>query len=167
MEKEKANIDEIINRAIKIAIREYDREIKAENRKKVLHNTKLLMKHYNDLKSHIDNAISDIHEIDQSVLESIGYYEDDELFILSIKKSKIKTLIMVSHIDVALDILYKNEMKNGTLEKYLAIKKYFIEEKTFECIAEELNCGVITVRRWVNEMLNYLGIYLFGVESIF
>jgi hypothetical protein len=92
------------------------------------------------------------------------YYKDEELFILSIKKSK--TLIMIAHIDTALDILHKNEVKNGTVEKYMALRRYFIDEKSFECVAEELNCGVITARRWVNEMFEQLSIYLFGIESL-
>lgn len=163
--KAKVDIDETINKAVKVAIREYDREKKAEIRKNVFHNTKLLMKHYNDLKSHIENAISDVTELEENMLNLNDIYED-ELYILSIKRSKAKSLIMIAHIDESLNLLYKNEIKNGTIEKYLALKKYFIEEKTFECIAEELNCGVITVRRWVNEMLNQLGIYLFGIESM-
>lgn len=160
------NIDKTIEKAVKIAIKEYDKEKKSIEMKKVFHNTKLLMKHYNDLKLHIDNAVSDLHEIDQDILAPMDYYEDDELYILSIRKSKIKTLIMISHIDAALDVLYKNEVRNGTVEKYLALKKLFVDKKTYECIAEELNCSIITVRRWVNEMLKQLGIYLFGVESI-
>lgn len=165
MVKEKIDIDETITKAVKIAIREYDREQKAEIRKNVFHNTKLLMKHYNDLKSHIENAISEVAELEKSIL-SLNDINEDELYILSIKRSKAKSLIMIAHIDESLNLLYKNEVKNGTVEKFLALKKYFIEEKTFECIAEELNCGVITSRRWVNEMINQLGIYLFGIESI-
>lgn len=121
------------------------------------------MKHYNDLKSHIENAISEVTELEENMDDIC----EDEIYILSIKRSKAKSLIMIAHIDESLNLLYKNEVKNGTVEKYLALKKYFIEGKTFECVAEELNCGIITARRWVNEMLNQLGIYLFGIESIF
>lgn len=161
--KAKVDIDETINKAVKVAIREYDKEKKAEIRKNVFHNTKLLMKHYNDLKSHIENAISEVTELEENMDDIC----EDEIYILSIKRSKAKSLIMIAHIDESLNLLYKNEVKNGTVEKYLALKKYFIEGKTFECVAEELNCGIITARRWVNEMLNQLGIYLFGIESIF
>lgn len=167
MAKQQAiNIDETISRAVKAAIKEYDKEQKAESRKNVFHNTKLLMKHYNDLKSHIDNAIADVTQLEDDKLELGEMYEEDELYILSIKKSKTKSIIMIAHIDTAMTTLYNQHRKKGTSEKYRALKSYYIDEKTYEEIAEQLNCGVNTPRRWINEMLNELGVYLFGVECI-
>ena len=160
------NIDETISRVVKTAIKEYNKEQKAENRKNVFHNTKLLMKHYNDLKSHVDNAISDVTQLEDDKLELGGMYEEDELYILSIKKSKAKSLIMIAHIDTAMKTLYKENKRKGTSEKYEALKKYFIDGKSYEDIAEQLNCGVNTPRRWINEMINELGVYLFGIECI-
>ncbi|MDB1923377.1 hypothetical protein ABHA37_08115 [Clostridium tertium] len=166
MSKEKINIDETISKAVKVAIKEYDKEKKIESKKNVFHNTKLLMKHYNDLKSHVDNAISDVTQLEEDKLELGEMYEEDELYIASIKKSKAKSLIMIAHIDTAMETLYNQHKRKGTLEKYLALESYFVQEKTYEEIAENLNCGVNTPRRWINELLNELGVYLFGVECI-
>lgn len=163
---EAVNIDETIEKAVKIAIKEYDKEKKAENKRNIFHNTKILMKHYNDLKLHVDNAISDVTQLEKDKLDLGDMYDDDELYILSIKKSKAKSLIMIAHIDTAMGIVYKQHKKVGTLEKYRALESYFIYNKTYEDIAEQLNCGVNTPRRWVNELLNELGIYLFGVECL-
>lgn len=166
MSKTMVNIDETINKAVKVAIKEYDREKKAESRKNILHNTKLLMKHYNDLKSHVDNAISDVTQLEEDRLDLKEMYEEDELYVVSIKKSKAKSLIMIAHIDTAMETLYKQHKKRGTLEKYKALESYFVDDRTYEEIAEQLNCGVNTPRRWINELLNELGVYLFGVEYI-
>lgn len=160
------NIDKTIEKAVKVAIKEYDKEKKAESRKNVFHNTKLLMKHYNDLKSHVDNAISDVNQLEEDKLELGDLYDEDELYIASIKKSKTKSLIMIAHIDAAMETLYKQHKRKGTLEKYQAFTNYYIDEKTYEEISEQLNCGVNTPRRWINELLNELGVYLFGVECI-
>lgn len=160
------SIDEIINKAVKEAIREYDKEKMIERKDKRFHNTRLLLKHYNDLKNHIKNAIDDINQIrDES--DFLDILDDvDELYILSIKRSKTKTLIMLSHIDMALEMLKNKQGKLCSLEKYLALEKYYKDEKSYEDVAEELNCSVITVKRWVKEMTNELSIFLFGIEGI-
>nr|WP_313884812.1 helix-turn-helix domain-containing protein [Clostridium argentinense] len=160
------NIDEIINKAVKEAIREYDKEKMVERKDKRFHNTRLLLKHYNDLKNHIKNAIDDINQIrDES--DYLDILDDvDELYILSIKRSKTKTLIMLSHIDMALEMLKNKQEKLCSLEKYLALEKYYKDEKSYEDVAEELNCSVITAKRWVKEMTNELSIFLFGIEGM-
>lgn len=164
------NIDEVINKATKVAIKEYDKEKRKEQKEKVFHNTRLLLLHYNDLKSHISNAIDDINKLKENELIESDFIDMsktyDELYILSIKRSKTKTLIMVAHIDTALDTLKQKQIRLASYEKYLALEKYFIEEKTYEAIAEELNCGVATARRWVNEMINALGVLLFGIDGL-
>lgn len=159
------NVDETINKAVKQAIKEYDKEKLQEQKKKVFHNTRLLLKHYNDLKSHVENAIDDVKRLEND-LEDLGDLDRDELYILSIKKSKSKTLIMIAHIDMSMEILKQKQYKLCSSEKYEALRNYFIEEKTYEEIAELLNCGVVTARRWVNEMINELSIYLFGIDGL-
>ncbi|RXI46529.1 hypothetical protein DP145_06810 [Clostridium tetani] len=163
--KNSINIDEVINKATKNAIKEYDKEKRMEQRKKIFHNTKLLLKHYNDLKSHVQNAIADIKQLEGD-LDELGDLERDELYILSIKKSKSKTLIMIAHIDMAMDLLKKRQYKLCSIEKYHALEKYYFKEMTFEEVAESLNCGVVTARRWINEMINELSILLFGIDGM-
>lgn len=159
------NIDDTINKAVREAIKEYDKEKIQQQKRKVLHNTKLLLKHYNDLKSHISNAIDDVNQLEQNLLDT-GDLDIDDIYILSIKRSKTKTLIMLAHIDIAMENLKQKQYKLCSIEKYQALNKYYFEEKTYEKIAEELNCGVITVRRWVNEMTNELSILIFGIDGL-
>ncbi|MHB9921698.1 hypothetical protein CGQ39_12475 [Clostridium botulinum] len=165
MENNTMNIDDVISKATKVAIKEFDKEKRCEQRKKIFHNTKLLLKHYNDLKSHVENAIADVKQLEEGI-DEIGDLERDELYILSIKKSKSKTLIMIAHIDMAMDILKKKQYKLCSIEKYYALEKYYFKEMTFEEVAESLSCGVITARRWVKEMVNELSILLFGIEGM-
>jgi hypothetical protein len=164
------NIDETIKKAAKEAIREFDKEKKDEYRRKVFHNTKLLLSHYNDLKAHINNAIDDINKLKEHELEKSEFIDmgksTDELYILSIKRSKMKTLIMVAHIDTAMASLKSKQYKLCSGEKYKALELHYIEESTFEQIAEYLNCSVITARRWINEMINELSINLFGIDGM-
>ncbi|HBE9026870.1 TPA: hypothetical protein KM847_003610, partial [Clostridioides difficile] len=98
--------------------------------------------------------------------EDLSDFEDEELYILSIKKSKTRTIIMIAHIDSALKTLKLRQERLQSYEKYRALELYYFDEKTYEEIAEILNCGVVTSRRWVNEMITELGIYLFGVDGL-
>lgn len=159
------NIEEVINKAAKVAIKEFDKEKRIEQKRKTFHNTKLLLSHYNDLKDHVQNAIDDVNQLEAGLLD-LGDLERDELYILSIKRSKAKTLIMIAHIDMAMETLKQKQIKLCSIEKYNTLKMYFIDEMTYEEIQDKLSCGVNTPRRWVNEMINELSILLFGIDGL-
>ena len=57
------------------------------------------------------------------------------------------------------------QIKKGTVDKYNALTKHYIDEKNYEEISEELKCSVITPRRWINEMIDELSVLLFGIDS--
>jgi hypothetical protein len=167
--KAKMSIEETISKAAKEsakeAIKEFDKEKRQEQRKKVFHNTKLLLAHYNDLKQHVENAIADVTQLESDLID-LGDIKRDELYILSIKRSKSKTLIMIAHIDMALEILKEKQVKLCSLEKYQALKNFYIDEITYEVISERLNCNERTARRWINEMIDELSILLFGIDGV-
>lgn len=163
--KSQVNIDDTIKKAAKEAIKEYDKERKQEQKKKVFHNTKLLLKHYNDLKQHVENAIDDVKRLEGD-LEGLGDLEKDELYILSIKRSKSKTLIMIAHIDMAMEVLRQKQIKLCALEKYETLRMFYIDEVSYEEIVKHFNCGVNTPRRWINDMINELSILLFGIDGL-
>lgn len=162
------NIEEIVRETVLTTIKEYEKKINEHNRRKILYNTKLLLKNYNELKNHALNAVYkniECEEIDKENGEDSNY-SDDEILIESIKKSKAKTIIMIAHIDVALErvkVKYKNK---GIFEKYKALELYYIEEKEKEEIAKEINCSIKSVGRWIKEVEEDIGINLFGINSM-
>lgn len=151
--------------SIKEIVRELRKEEREDKKKGVLYNTRLLMKHYNDFKRHINSAVSEAKEVD-CLEENLSDFEEEELYILSIKKSKTRTIIMIAHIDSALKTLKLRQERLQSYEKYRALELYYCDEKTYEEIAEILNCGVVTSRRWINDMITELSIYLFGVDGL-
>ncbi|EDT74765.1 hypothetical protein [Clostridium butyricum] len=159
---ENINVDEIIERAIQ----KYDNKQKRKYREKAFRNTKLLMDNYRDFKNHIEYSISDVNELQGIVELDLKKNDCDELFILSIKQSKVKTLIMTSHIEAALLILEEEQERTGTHERYDALVKYYLENKSYEKIAEELNAGKNTPSRWVREMIDRLSVLLFGIDGL-
>lgn len=160
MAKYGVNLDETIKRAIK----EYDKEKTAEKRKGVLHNTRLLLRHYNDLKTHYELAID---ESDQIEIEfDINAYDITDVYIQSTMRSRVKTLIMVSHIDMAMEQLKHKYKQSGMMEKYKALEMVYLENKTYEDVGEQLNCGKATIGRWVNHAVSDLSVFLFGVDGM-
>lgn len=165
MSKYGIDVEDLIERATYKAIKIYDKEKKIEQKKKVLHNTKLLLKHYNDLRDHADRAIDSINQIDLSEI-SIEDMDKDDLYILSIKKSKIKTMLMIENINEAMERLENKQKRLHTIYKYEALTKHYIEGMTLEELQEELRCGKNTPGRWINQMTNELSVMLFGIEGI-
>ena len=78
------NTEEVMRKLIKEAIKEYGKEQKEEKKKKVLHNTKLLMKNYNSLKLHADKAIYSVNDVD----DLREYDDQDKAYILSTRSLK-------------------------------------------------------------------------------
>lgn len=144
-------IDETIRKAAKEAIKEYENE-------KALNNTKMLFTYYNDLKLYLNNA-----ECTEKMVKSDLA---DEAYIEDLKKSNIRTLIIVLHMDKAMEALENKEKQLNTMEKFNAFYFKYIKKHTYEQIADDLNCGIVTARRWVNEMLKELSVYMFGVEGL-
>lgn len=78
--------------SIKEIVRELRKEEREDRKKGVLYNTRLLMKHYNDFKRHINLALSEAKEVNY-LEEDLSDFEDEELYILSIKKVKQELLL--------------------------------------------------------------------------
>lgn len=162
------SIEEIVKETVSMTIKEYEKNLNERNKRKILYNTKLLLKNYNELKNHSMNAV--YKNIDEEVIDRINgeeaNYSDDKIFIESIKVSKIKTLIIITHIDVALERVRQKHIIKGTFEKYKALELYYIKEKRKDDIAEELNCSTKSVSRWIKETEEDVAINVFGVNTL-
>lgn len=165
MEDINANIKEIITEAIK----EYDRSKEEKSRRKILYNTKLLLKNYNELKNHAENAVYrhvNNRNAARECEEGNITYSDDKTFIESIKCSRAKTLIYIEHMDMALERVKSNQSAKGTDEKYKAFEMFYIYKLRIEDIAIKLNCSSKSASRWIKEMTEEVGINMFGINSL-
>ena len=157
--------EEVVKSIAKEAVKEYVKEQEKNRKKTALHNAKLLMTNYNTLKLNVEEGISEINQIDYSELEDI-YDTDDVMYIESIRRSKIRSLIMIAHIEKCLELLKRDLEKKDELDKYKVFIEILVEQKTHEDVAEHNNLSVPTTYRWVNELLRKIGVYLFGVDSL-
>jgi len=153
--------------AVKI-VKEEERQ---RNKRTRYHNTELLLKNYLNLLDHHENAkakasdIMNLEEIDLDV---------DDVIIQSIKRSRVRTLIMITQIETCLDILRLRQASKNQSEKYEVIYCLYLDKarrdlergELIAAVAQELNCGAATVHRWKNEMVRELSILLFGVDGL-
>lgn len=156
-------IDELIDKAVKKAIKEYSKEQKLEYRKKALHNTKMLLKNYKDIKNSIDEAVSEAKQLEQDfmILD-----ESDELYIESIKRSKLRSLIVIAHIDKALDIVQNKCTQKGVPDKYEAFASCMFDGMSYEDAAVQYLSSKTSISRWINEITREVSVHLFGVEGV-
>ncbi len=162
---------------IKEALKEFRLEEQKIRKNRIYQNTELLLKHYKELQHHADKAVYTLGQmirenqeiiVDRNGIEDARSFNYEEVYIDSILKSKIRTAIMVQHIDMALEELFQTARNQDKLNKYnTLVDLYFGETNyTYEEIAVRNNCTQMTVRRWRDEMINNLSILLFGAETL-
>lgn len=156
-----ADFEEMIKKAAKEAITEYRRQEAKEHRQDKYHNTFMLMKSYRDAVFHIENAVSDGKQLELKGMTD----EQQRVYLESVRRSRFKTLIMTAHIDKALEEIERRRRAAGREVEYKAFELYFIQGKDYETIAEELDTGNSTPRRWVTGIINELSVLLWGIDE--
>ncbi len=141
------------------------------------HNTKLLLQEYRKLKQHVTDSIykksSTVEALE--ILEDLDQYQEDELFIDAIKKSKDRTSIIIAHVEKMLD-MYKHlcdkhdeRYKEFNTRKWKVIYHYYIsldEEKNISELTEMLNCGRTCIYNDIDDAARSLTTLIFGIDSI-
>ncbi|WFR55373.1 hypothetical protein QA584_17380 [Anaerocolumna sp. AGMB13025] len=155
--------DELIEKAVKSAIKEYSKEQKMEKKRKALHNTKLLLKNYRKIQKSIEEGVSEVMQLEK---EYIVLNESDELYIESIKRSKLRSLIVVTHIDKALALAQEECKRKGIPEKYDAFISCMLDGMTYDDAAQKYLSSKPSISRWINDITKEVSIQLFGVEGM-
>lgn len=132
-------------------------------RNRILYNTRILMEQYIEMRRHVENAISEVEEMDATEFESLM---QENTHLESVRRTKLKTAMMIANIDRAMEELRQEYEDNRTLYKYEAFRLHYIDGKSFEEVAEIQNCGKNTPSRWSKELIRKMSVKLFGIEGI-
>jgi len=170
-ESNKSKSEEIALAAAREAISEFVAKEKADKKKQIFQNTNVLLEHYLDLKDYCNNAVYKGRFADEEDSICIDGYE---ITIKSVKSNRETTLIIISHVDVALALLKKKCHAKGMDEKYKVIESLHLDKsqqavpwsERISLVSDDLCCGETTVRRWRNEMVKDLSVFLFGVDGL-
>lgn len=157
-------------KAIEVFNDQKEQAIQKEQNKR-LHNTKLLLKHYQEFKLYVNKIDENVKvslprvlvSEEDNLIDLIAFGED---IISSIKETSKRTIAMVQHIDKALATLeYVYNQENN--KKYFNIlRKRYVEGQTIEAIAEFYRINNRSVYKILNSASERLAILLFGIYGV-
>lgn len=143
--------------------------------KRRLHNTRLLMANYRNLKDHVNGAIFRGKQMKESALDILDGLDRERLennyYIDSIKQSQQKTLIILAHIDQMLE-LYRiacdQSGKPEEMRRYKILYAAYIdpERKTVEQIAQENHVEKRTYYSDLGKAIKPLSALIFGIDGV-
>lgn len=157
---------QIAKQAAQEAVKELKASIDREHRAKIFQNTKYLMENYSRIKDSVEQGVSSARELEPDTYNIDFEGELDEIFVESIRRGKVRSVVMLAHIDKCLVLLQRDQERKNTPEKYLAFKYFYLDGMSYESIAEVYGYNERTARRWINEMIRILGVYLYGIDGL-
>lgn len=166
---ENINVDETIIKAVRKAIAEFDEKKKEEEKDKRLHNTKLLMNHYNALKDHVEKVDDKNYKYDllgELELEENEITSRDKVWLQSMFRTKLRTMKMLAYIDSALNIVEQKYKYNCEEYKFKAFQLHYLYELSNEEIISRLNCGKNSPKKWSDLIVKDLSVLLWGVDAL-
>lgn len=156
-----AEFEQLIQKAAKAAVAEYKRQEEKDKKRDKYHNTFMLLKCYRDAAFHVENAISDGTQLALAGMTD----EQQRTYLESVRRSRFKTMIMTAHIDKAVEEMERRRKAAGREVEYKAFEMYFMQGMDYAQIAEELETGKNTPRRWVTAIINELSVLLWGIDE--
>lgn len=160
MEQEKEKNEETFVKKVVQTALEAERQIR---RQQVLHNTRMLMEEYIEMKRHIESAVSEEEELKE---EQYDVFRGEGAHLGSVRRSKMKTAMMIANIDRAMEELRAEYETKEMVYKYDAFKMHYIDGVSYEEIADIQNCGKNTPSRWSKELIRKMSVKLFGMKRI-
>lgn len=140
-----------------------------------LHNTRLLLANYRNLKDHASGAIFKGRQMKESALDILDGLDDDRLednyYIESIKQTQQRTLIILAHIDKMVNLYRISCEQSGKPEemrRYRILYAAYLapERKTPEDIARENCVEKRTYYSDIGKALKPLSALIFGIDGV-
>lgn len=155
-------------KTLEFLVKEKEKQAKVKKDRR-LRNTKMLLKHYRSFVIHCSTIHLELNKLNE--LLQIDDLETDENAVLSIKRSKERTLAIVKFTNQMLEIyklLCERSGKPEEIRRYETIHKMYISEKkqTAEEISEGHKIDTRTVYKDIDNACKTLSSLIFGVDSI-
>jgi len=160
----KETAEQLARTAALEAVKEFEKSQKKNKRVKIFQNAKKLMENYNRICQSVQEGVSELSDVDDG--EELEELSAEDIYINSIIKSKLRSIVMIAHIDKCLKLLEDEMIRKEWSEKYEAFKSFYLERNTQEDIAVRFDTTDRTIRRWISELTDILSVYLFGADAI-
>ncbi len=177
------DLAEVIKKAsmdgAKVALDKWDKlmeKSRSERKDKRLRNTELLLRNYHMFKLSAENAVYTLEEIEEEESANELFNEmlnrnSAEVMVDSIKKSVIKTVIILKHIDTMLELYQIYAERTGDpvqIRRYEILQDRFISNPALK-VGEIAEKHHITKRQAYSD-LNYakekVAALIFGIDSM-
>lgn len=145
---------------------------------KRLYNTKLLLKNYRMLNEHINSAVFEKSHMDeymqesaQDILDLMWQTNDSNVVVESIKQSVARTKIIMSHVNMMLE-LYETFCEKSSKEedgrRWRVTKAMYISPviTTADEIAQEEHIDKRTVYRDIDASVERISALIFGINGL-
>jgi len=184
--KLESSVTQIVTAAALQGLEQLDKE-KAVVRKKEssklmdrrLYNTRLLLKHYRDLKIHFESAVFEFDAKQAEAESTPGEIwkilnrsaASEEVYIESIRKSAMRTMIIIQHIDRILDI-YAAVCEKSNMEsekrQYRILSARYLEDvpSPINEIAEREHIHRRTAEKDLDAAIASVTALIFGIDAI-
>ena len=140
-----------------------------------LHNTRLLLANYRNLKDHVSGAIFKGRQMKESALDILDGLDDERLednyYIESIKQTQQRTLIILAHIDKMVELYRISCEQSGKPEeirRYRILYAAYLDpvRKTPEEIARKNCVEKRTYYSDIGKALKPLSALIFGIDGV-
>lgn len=140
-----------------------------------LHNTRLLLANYRNLKDHVSGAIFKGRQMKESALDILDGLDDERLednyYIESIKQTQQRTLIILAHIDKMVELYRISCEQSGKPEeirRYRILYAAYLDpvRRTPEEIARENCVEKRTYYSDIGKALKPLSALIFGIDGV-
>lgn len=161
--------------AAKQAIEEYQKQheiIKEEEKNKRLHNVETLLNNYIGLKEYVRRIdkkakasipSSVIKKETESLIELLEFSDD---IVGAIKEQSQKTIVMVQHMDSALDALEFIYKRENNARDYNILKKRYVDKIMPAELAELYNFNKRTIQKILSRTRTRYSVLLFGIYGV-
>lgn len=154
--------------------RDQEEKTKRQRRRR-LHNTRLLLKNYQMMKENCEEAVyrrTMAQKTNYELIESLmsGRDDSDEMVIASIRESAERTAVILTHIDKMIAIFRDYCSKSGDRERrqYRVIRGSYLQKtrKTIAELADEFDVTERTIQKDREIGEERLSVLFFGIDGL-
>ena len=128
----------------------------------ILDKTTMYLENYREMQRYVQNAVSEVSQIED--MEKYNVSAEDA-YLQSVRECRAETIILLEHINKAMELLKEEATQRGEKYKYDALEAIYIQGKSYEDVAKELECGRNSPKRWCRAMTARLSVKLFGAKA--
>lgn len=143
-----------------------------EEKSKRLYNTKQLMKHYVELNEYLKKKDTEIKGIivpkiavdkSENIIDLITFGDD---IVGSLKKNTQATIVMIRHLNMALETLKHMYQLEDNVLAYNIMKSRYIDKMPISMMCERYNMVKSNIYKVIDKVLVRLSVLLFGIYGV-